>query len=117
MRKILITSALLFLCSSLTQHLYAQYLIPYRKGDQWGYCDVSKSIVIPIQYEWAEPFSEGLAAVKKNGHFGFINKRGETVIDFKYDYAKTFQSGLAQVRNSKGVLIWINRKGVEYYED
>lgn len=117
MKKSALIVCVLMLAGGLFQHLHAQYLIPFRKGDKWGFCDVNKTIIIPIQYEWAEPFSEGLAAVKKNGRFGFINKQGKVIIDFKYDYAKKFEGGLAQVRNNKGVLIWINRKGVEYYED
>lgn len=108
---------LIFGLLCVSSHASAQFLVPFRKGDMWGYVDINKTIVIPIQYEWAEPFSEGLAAVKQNGRFGFINKRGEVVVPFKYEYAKKFEEGIAQVRNKKGVLIWINRKGEEYYED
>ena len=51
-------------------------LIPYRKGDKWGYCDWNKKIVIPVQYDDAWLFSEGLALVKVNGKWGFIDTKG-----------------------------------------
>jgi len=52
-------------------------LIPYRKGDLWGYCDSLRNIKIPCKYERAELFSEGLASVKLNGKWEFINKTGQ----------------------------------------
>ena len=33
-------------------------LIPYRKGDKWGFCDRYKDIVIMPQYDAAEPFTD-----------------------------------------------------------
>ena len=52
-------------------------LIPYRKGDKWGYIDKKGKIVIPIQYDDAWPFSDnGLARVKVNGKWGYIDKKG-----------------------------------------
>ena len=40
-------------------------LIPYRKGDKWGYADPQRNIVITPKYNEAQWFSEGLAAVGK----------------------------------------------------
>ena len=68
-------------------------LIPYRKGDLWGYSDVNKTIIIKPEYEEAQRFYEGYAAVKKAGKFGYINKEGKVVIPFKYFSAKPFQFG------------------------
>jgi len=31
--------------------LHAQELIPYRKGDKWGYCTPDKKIVIAPKYD------------------------------------------------------------------
>ncbi|MGC9000874.1 WG repeat-containing protein, partial [Caldisericum sp.] len=42
-------------------------LIPYRKGDKWGFCDRNKKLVIPAVYDGADPFSQGLARVEVNG--------------------------------------------------
>jgi len=50
--------------------LYAQELIPYRKGDKWGYCTPDKKIVISPMYDGASDFHEGLAPVLLNGKWG-----------------------------------------------
>lgn len=51
----------------------------------YGYFDVNGNCVLPFQYEKAEPFSEGLAAVKtpkdsSTESWRFIDKQGNTVI-------------------------------------
>jgi hypothetical protein len=91
-------------------------LIPYRKGDKWGYCDWNKKIVIPIQYDGAGLFSDGLALVYIKGKFGFIDTKGNMVIPAAYDQTYGFSEGLAQVEvNDK----WgfIDMKGIQYWED
>src|SRR5690348_2918687 len=67
--------------------------IPYRKGDLWGYATIDKSILITPQFEQAQLFYEGYAAVKKNGKWGYINKAGKMVIPFIYFSAKPFRFG------------------------
>ena len=74
-------------------------LIPYRKGDKWGYCDKNKKIVLPCKYDDAKIFSEGLAAVKKDKMWGYINKKGKEIISYiYYKSADIFCDGLAAVR-------------------
>ena len=68
-------------------------LIPYRKGDLWGYASPDKSIVIAPVYEAADLFYEGYAVVKKGGKYGYINKEGKVVIPIKYFSAKRFRVG------------------------
>ena len=46
----------------------------------WGYINESGEEVIPAQYEDAQDFSEGLAAVEIDGLYGFIDVSGEMVI-------------------------------------
>ena len=46
----------------------------------WGYINESGKEVIPAQYEDAQDFSEGLAAVETDGLYGFIDVSGEMVI-------------------------------------
>jgi len=55
--------------------------------------------VIGLQYEDAQFFSEGLAAVKKNGKWGYIDKDNNVVIPFAYDVANIFSEGYAVVGN------------------
>jgi len=77
-------------------------LIPYRKGNKWGFCDRNLTMVIPAVYDLAYPFSGGLASVRLNGSWGFINSKGAMVIPAVYDYAGSFSGGLASVQvNSK----------------
>lgn len=68
-------------------------LIPYRKGNLWGYADADKKIVITPVYEEADFFSEGFAAVRKGGKYGYINKAGKLVIPCKFTVAKAFRVG------------------------
>jgi uncharacterized protein YnzC (UPF0291/DUF896 family) len=55
-------------------------------------------MVVPIKYDWAETFSEGLAAVGLKGKLGYIDKTGNEVIPLKYDLIGEFSAnGLAKV--------------------
>ena len=87
----------LLILLAFVQPVFAQdadlSLIPYRKGNLWGYADVDKKIVITPSYEEADFFSEGFAAVKKGGKYGYINKAGKLVIPYKYTVAKPFRVG------------------------
>lgn len=71
-------------------------------GDDYkfGYLDKFGKIVIPIIYESAYDFSEGLAFVQKKGKWGFIDKNGRTVIPFIYDPSSgaSFHNGIAAVK-------------------
>lgn len=91
-------------------------------GDQYGYIDRDGNVVIPFEFSYAAPFSEGLAYVSKDGrisyadmedgeygHFGYINKTGEVVVPLIYDCDYSdglvltdwrFTNGFAQVRDS-----------------
>ncbi|WP_127505941.1 WG repeat-containing protein [Paenibacillus humicus] len=51
-----------------------------------GYIDQYGNEAIPLQYQEAKDFSEGLAAVKGcNDRWGFIDSTGRTVIPFEFD--------------------------------
>lgn len=39
---------------------------------KWGYIDTRGNIIIPLQFEEADQFSEGMAAVKVAGKWGYI---------------------------------------------
>jgi len=73
-------------------------LIPYRKGDKWGFCDSNKKIVIELKYDETSPFSEGLASVELNGAYGYIDKVGREITPIKYEYVSSFSEGLALVK-------------------
>jgi len=51
--------------------LHAQELIPYRKGDKWGFCTPDKKVVVQPKYDdGIRFFDEGLAWVLLNGKWG-----------------------------------------------
>jgi len=94
MKTILVIAACLFIAvgPSLAQQPDMS-MIPYRKGNAWGYASPDRKIVINPEYEDAGFYYAGYAAVKKNGMYGYINTRGETVIPFKFFIAKQFRYG------------------------
>lgn len=72
-------------------------LIPYRKGDKWGYCDRNKKIVIECVYDWVDFFYEGFALVWLNGTVNFISNKNETLLTEPVKHGQRFSEGLAFV--------------------
>jgi hypothetical protein len=62
-----------------------------------GYIDKTGQMVMPLQYDRANRFTEGLAAVMISGMWGYIDKTGKTVIPLRYSHAERFSEGLAAV--------------------
>ena len=89
----------LFSMSLPQKELFAteQLLIPFRKEDKRGFCNTKKQIVIEPQYDFVEPFSDGLAVVGLDWKWGFIDKSGKQVIPLKYGMVEPFSEGLAKV--------------------
>jgi len=55
------------------------------ENGKFGYLDKTGKESIPIKYEYAEDFRDGLTKVELNGKFGYIDKDGREVTDFIYD--------------------------------
>ncbi len=72
-------------------------LIPFRKGDKFGFSDVKKKIIIEPKYEIASEPHEGFIGVGIAKKYGFIDKTGKEVIPLKYDGAFWFSEGFALV--------------------
>ena len=69
-------------------------------------------MVIPCKWEYAGPFSEGLAEVKDdNGKRGFIDKTGQLVIPCRWEWAEAFSEGLAKVKDDNGKWHKIDKTG------
>jgi hypothetical protein len=81
-------------------------LIPYRKGNLWGYSDSTGRVVIAPKYELAGQFFRDRAWVKNNGLFWYIDPRGKRVIKKKFAKAGDFEHALADVvsKNRKDTL-------------
>jgi hypothetical protein len=94
-------------------YLYTDGLSRQFKNGKFGYINESGDVVIPFQYGYSRPFSEGLAMVIKDTipfntfpdisdaelpqNAGYIDNTGKIVIDFKYRSASDFHNGVAKV--------------------
>ncbi|MCX6253689.1 MAG: WG repeat-containing protein [Bacteroidia bacterium] len=56
-----------------------------KKDDKYGFVDVTGKVLVPIIYDDALSFSEGLAIVKKEDKYGFVDINGKEVTPFIYD--------------------------------
>jgi serine/threonine-protein kinase len=72
---------------------------PLLMGSKYGYIDDQmERVVIQPEFDAAEEFSEGLAAVKIDNKYGYIDQIGEVVIQPQFDAANKFSEGLAAVK-------------------
>ena len=80
-------------------------------GAKWGYINRTGKTIIPFQFNKAQNFSEGLAAVKKDSLWGFIDLAGRWIILPKYPkIISGFYKGKASVE-LKGKVIKIDKQG------
>ena len=70
------------------------------KYNKVGFIDKKGSVAIPLVYDDAKYFKEGLVKVKKNNKWGFIDKAGSTIIPIIYDDIWYFSEGLAVVEQN-----------------
>ncbi len=92
---------LLVLLIAFTLPVFAQSadmtLIPYRKGDLWGYASADRTVIINPEYDEANLFYEGFAVVKKAGKYGYVSMNGKLAIPAKFLSAKPFRVGYFEV--------------------
>ncbi|OCX51911.1 hypothetical protein BEL04_18080 [Mucilaginibacter sp. PPCGB 2223] len=95
-------------------------LIRFPAGDNYGYADKNGKIIIPAQYQNAEEFTDGMAAVMKVDKFGvarwgYIDQTGKLVIPYTYQIQSgQFHNGLAlvcPVRRETFNYAYIDKKG------
>jgi hypothetical protein len=103
---------------------FREGLARFTRQGKFGFFDESGKVVIEPQFDFALPFSEGLAAFcdgckeeadgehrsVKGGKWGFINRNGDIKIPAQFEEARSFEAGRAQVK-SKGQWRSINKKG------
>ncbi len=104
---------------------FKEGLARYVEHDKIGFYKLGGKKVTAANYEFALPFSEGLAAVcegcKKEamgehyrmagGKWGYINHKGEIAIPLQYDEAETFEANKAEVRKGSEWFV-IDKNGV-----
>lgn len=72
-------------------------LYPFRQGGKWGFIDNTGVERIKAEYDFAEPFIQGLAQVGRDKHIGTINKLGKAVVPISYADVMDYNDGLATV--------------------
>jgi hypothetical protein len=103
---------LLLTCTAHAQPL--PELIPYRKGNHWGFSDAAGNIRIKCIYRRVDPFKEGSALALNNYKYGTIDRNGKPLIPFRYSSLYFVSRNYAIVTvnngddNSYGV---VNRNG------
>lgn len=78
-----------------------QTLIPATDSGQWGFIDTIGNWIIEPQFDFCEPFSEGMAIFEKNNRYGFIDLHGEQMIKAAFEEAFSFDQGIAVVFNGE----------------
>jgi len=87
--------------SPFTASLFEKDIFLIRSNGRYGYMDKSGKVVISPQYDMANAFSEGLAAVKIGDLWGVIDQEGQLVISPRYQSAGSFVEGLAPVKSGE----------------
>lgn len=105
--KVLITVITAFIFSMLCEA--QEFTVAMSEDGIYGYKAKGEWIIGP-QFEYAEPFSEGLAVVRVDGMYGYIDMTGNVVIEARYQGAGRFSYGLASVYRF-GKYGYIDKKG------
>jgi hypothetical protein len=80
---------------------------------KYGYVDTSSgALAIAAQYDDAQSFSEGLAAVGRGEKWGYVDLQGRLAIPFRFDSVMAFEDGSAMV-SSGGKVFRIDKAGAE----
>lgn len=90
----------------------ANDLIMVRKSDRYGYINRKGEVVIPLIYDRAQAFGDGLALVKLGEDTFWIDESGEKALDRPEGYTSfPFQNGLAAIRNAEGLNGLMDKQG------
>lgn len=85
------------LSTAQSQSRTAKTLFPVERNEKWGFIDRTGKIIIPLQFDSANDFHEGLALVTAKGKKLFIDEAGGVVITPQFDIVHDFSEGVAAV--------------------
>src|SRR5690606_24168793 len=74
--------------------------VKLRSPNKWGFINEKNEITIPFEYDFVNPFENGLAYAKNNGKEFFITTRNLKLTG-DYDEAGIFTFGRAPVSKNK----------------
>ncbi|MGH9932431.1 MAG: WG repeat-containing protein [Pyrinomonadaceae bacterium] len=72
-------------------------LFPVEKDGKWGFIDSTGKVVIPLEFDSANEFHEGLALVTTGKQKALIDTSGRIVFKPQFDLVNNFSEGLAAV--------------------
>ncbi len=72
-------------------------LFPILQNGKWGYIDHVGKVVVNPRFDFADRFSEGMAAIQSGDKWGYIDASGNVVIAATFDHGDAFADGLALV--------------------
>lgn len=72
-------------------------LFPIDKNGKSGYIDHTGKVVIPLRFDEARWFSEGLAPIRIGSDWGYIDTNGKIIINPSFFSASGFSDGIAEV--------------------
>ena len=120
-------------------HPFSEARMPFRRGALCGYAAPDGSEPIKPKYVIARPFREQRAMVcildpvYSRGEtaetllargdlsgvflFGFVDPSGNEIVPLKYRLARDFNAGLAFAETTNTLCGYIDRDGIEYFED
>ena len=101
LRSIFISALLSLFLSSFSQDA----LFPIEEKGKYGFINKTGKVVITPQFEFAESFSEGMAAVSVGGKRGFIDAAGKIIIAAQYDKTTPFSEGMASGKRRQVVVL------------
>jgi hypothetical protein len=88
--RLFTTFVIIFLIILISSFSIAQDLIPYRKGNHWGYVDKNKKIVVVPKFEQTQPFENGRGAVMINQKWGYVDATGKLVVACRFESASPY---------------------------
>lgn len=95
---------------------YDENLLRVKKDGKYGYLNRQHQLAIPLVYDEARRFSDGLAYVENSTTQGFINPEGNLVLDLtklgynNFSFKTHFEDGLLEV-TINGKNSYINKTG------
>jgi len=92
--------------------VFSENKLAFSENNLWGFCDFSGNVIIPAQYDWVYPYSNGVACVQYNNKWFYINHMGDSICSQTFDEAYSFSEGLAAcVDNDTNLTGFINTNG------